>query len=65
MKVLRFFTLLGFCFALILAVGSVGGYDDGTMNEAQLLACCGASMALMWASVKIYNKTQQEEDNDK
>lgn len=64
MKALRFAAVIGFCLALLLALGSVGGYEVGNITTPQMFACCVASLGLLWASVKIYNKVQEKEKEE-
>lgn len=64
MKAIRIATVIAFCLALILSVGSVGAYEVGQLTTLQALALCGASCGLLWASVKIYNKAQEKEKEE-
>lgn len=62
MKAIRIATLITACLAILGSLGSVGAYEVGHLTTLQALALCGASCWLLWASVKIYNKVQEKEN---
>lgn len=42
--------------ALILAIGTVGAYDNNTIGFGQLLIQVGIAVAIEWISLKALNK---------
>jgi len=64
MKVIRIATVIAACLALLGSLGSIGAYEVGHLTTLQALALCGASCGLLWASVKIYNKVQEKENEE-
>jgi hypothetical protein len=63
-KTLRYATVIIACLALLFLVGSVGAYEAGHMTTPQLFARCGASLVLLWASLKISNRMQEKEKDE-
>ncbi len=64
MKVIRIATVITACLALLGSLGSVGAYEVGHLTTLEMLALCGGSCGLLWASVEIYNKLQKKEKEE-
>lgn len=64
LKAINLTTVITACIALLFLVGGVGAYEVGHLTTFEALALCGASCGLLWASIKIYNKVQEKENEE-
>lgn len=61
MKLIKIAIALAACLALIFALGSLGAYEAGNLSTLGLIARCGASTAVVWASLYILNREEGEQ----
>ena len=59
MKTLKFFLILLSTSAYFFLLGCVGGYEAGKILTPELLACCGGSVAVVWASLAAIDKIER------